>query len=98
MEIDRIPLSQLPSRYSIARSALYTRLKDLNIEPIKEGRKAYIDGQQLQLLDALHQHIQKGGTTNQRRCIFAGLYIMGVKIFDHAIAISLNILSYTMKR
>ncbi len=65
MEIDRIPLSQLPSRYGIARSALYTRLKDLQIEPIKEGRKAYIDGQQLQLLDALHQHIQKGGTTNQ---------------------------------
>ena len=65
MEIDRIPLSQLPDRYNIARSALYTRLKDLQIEPTKEGRKAYIDGQQLQLLDNLHQHIQKGGTTGE---------------------------------
>ena len=63
MEIDRIPLSQLPSRYSIARSALYTRLKDLQIEPTKEGRKAYIDADQLQLLDDLHQHIQQGGIT-----------------------------------
>ncbi|MBE9037190.1 hypothetical protein [aff. Roholtiella sp. LEGE 12411] len=40
MEVDRVPLSQLPSRYSIARSALYTRLKDLQIEPIREGKKA----------------------------------------------------------
>ena len=65
MEIDRIPLSQLPSRYGIARSALYTRLKDLQIEPIKEGRKAYVDGNQLQHLDDLHQHIQQGGTTGE---------------------------------
>ena len=40
MEIDhRIPVSQLPSRYGIVRSAVYTRLKDLQIEPVKEGRK-----------------------------------------------------------
>lgn len=65
MEIDRIPLSQLPSRYGIARSALYTRLKDLQIEPLKEGRKAYVDGHQLQRLDDLHQHIQQGGNTGE---------------------------------
>jgi DNA-binding Lrp family transcriptional regulator len=64
-EIDRIPLSQLPLRYGIARSALYTRLKDLQIEPVKEGKKAYVDGSQLQLLDELHEHIQQGGTTNE---------------------------------
>ncbi|GFE71941.1 hypothetical protein CFPU101_45510 [Chroococcus sp. FPU101] len=64
-EIDRLPLSQLPERYGIARSALYTRLKDLQIEPIKEGKKAYVDGSQLQLLDELHEHIQGGGTTNE---------------------------------
>lgn len=64
-EIDRIPLSQLPGRYGIARSALYTRLKDLQIEPIKEGKKAYIDAPSLQLLDELHEHIQGGGTTNE---------------------------------
>ena len=42
MEIDRVPLTQLPSRYGIARSALYTRLKDLKIEPAKEGKRAYV--------------------------------------------------------
>ena len=64
-EIYRLPLSQLPGRYGIARSALYTRLKDLQIEPIKEGKKAYIDAPSLQLLDELHEHIQGGGTTNE---------------------------------
>ena len=63
MEIDRIPVSQLPSRYGIARSAIYTRLKDLQIEPIKSGRKAYVNSQQLQLLDELHEHISRGGVT-----------------------------------
>lgn len=64
MQIDLIPVSQLPSRYGIARSALYTRLKDLQIEPIKEGRKAYVNQEQLQLLDNLHEHISKGGVTS----------------------------------
>jgi DNA-binding Lrp family transcriptional regulator len=64
MEIDRIRVSQLPSRYGIARSAVYTRLKDLQIEPIKEGRKAYVNNEQLQLLDSLHEHISKGGVTS----------------------------------
>lgn len=64
-EIDRIPLSQLPSRFGIARSALYTRLKDLQIEPIRDGKKAYLDAPSLELLDKLHQHIQGGGTTNE---------------------------------
>jgi hypothetical protein len=63
MEIDRVPVAQLPSRYGIARSALYTRLKDLKIEPEKQGKKAFVNAFQLQELDALHSHIQKGGTT-----------------------------------
>jgi hypothetical protein len=65
MEIDRVRVSQLPSRYSIARSALYTRLKDLKIEPEKQGKKAFVNANQLQQLDALHEHIQKGGTTGE---------------------------------
>lgn len=64
-EIDRFPLTQLPSRYGIARSALYTRLKDLKIEPGKDGKRAYVNAQQIQVLDALHEHIQKGGTTGE---------------------------------
>ncbi len=63
MEVDRVPLSQLPSRYGIARSALYTRLKDLQIEPFKEGKKAYLSASQMELLDRLHSHIRNGGTT-----------------------------------
>ncbi|HEY9601078.1 MAG TPA: hypothetical protein V6C85_05660 [Allocoleopsis sp.] len=65
MEVDRVPVSQLPSRYGIARSALYTRLKDLKIEPEKQGKKAFVDADQLEQLDALHSHIQKGGTTGE---------------------------------
>jgi hypothetical protein len=65
MEIDRIPITQLPSRYGIARSNLYTRLKDLGIEPEKMGKKAFVNAEQLRLLDALHEHIQKGGTTGE---------------------------------
>ncbi len=65
MILDRVPISQLPSRYGIARSNLYTRLKDLGIEPEKEGKRAYVNASQLQLLDALHSHIQKGGITSE---------------------------------
>jgi hypothetical protein len=65
MEVDLIPLSQLPSRYGIARSNLYNRLKDLQIEPLKEGRKAFVNSTQLQLLDRLHSHLQQGGVTSE---------------------------------
>ncbi|NJO94546.1 MAG: hypothetical protein HC820_09865 [Hydrococcus sp. RM1_1_31] len=65
MEIDRVPITQLPSRYGIARSNLYIRLKDLGIEPEKMGKKGFVNAEQLQLLDALHDHIQKGGTTGE---------------------------------
>jgi hypothetical protein len=65
MEVDLIPLSQLPSRYNIARSNLYTRLKDLKIDSVKQGRKAFVTNAQLQLLDGLHAHLEAGGTTNE---------------------------------
>ena len=64
MEVDLIPLSQLPSRYGIARSNLYNRLKDLKIKPVKQGRKAFVSDSSLQLLDQLHAHIMQGGVTN----------------------------------
>ncbi|MDJ0596090.1 MAG: hypothetical protein QNJ72_39935 [Pleurocapsa sp. MO_226.B13] len=65
MEIDLIPLAQLPSRYGIARSNLYTRLKDLKIESVKQGRKAFVTADGLRLLDGLHAHLEAGGTTNE---------------------------------
>ncbi len=64
MEIDLIPLAQLPSRYGIARSNLYNRLKDLKIESVKQGRKAFVTADGLRLLDGLHAHLESGGTTN----------------------------------
>ena len=64
MAVDLIPLSQLPSRYDIARSNLYNRLKDLKIEPTKQGRKAFVNEKELKLLDALHAHLNQGGVTS----------------------------------
>lgn len=61
--IDRLPVSQLSNRYNIVRSAVYNRLEALNIRPERIGNKAYVNAEQLQLLDELHQFIQAGGTT-----------------------------------
>lgn len=61
--IDRIQICQLPSRYGIARSALYTRMKDLGIKPQKEGKQAYINIEEMHQLDALHEHLKAGRTT-----------------------------------
>ena len=64
MAVDLIPLTQLPSRYDIARSNLYNRLKDLKIEPTKQGRKAFVNEKELKLLDELHAHLSQGGVTS----------------------------------
>lgn len=61
--IDRVRICRLPSRYGIARSALYTRMQALGIKPEKEGKQASISLDQLHQLDALHDHLQSGGTT-----------------------------------
>ena len=61
--IDRFPVAQLPSRYSISRTVLYERLAALKIEPQRMGKKAYINNSQLHLLDQLHQHLSQGGST-----------------------------------
>jgi DNA-binding Lrp family transcriptional regulator len=62
MTIDLVPLTQLPSRYGIARSNLYNRIKELKIETVKQGRKAFVTAAQLELLDNLHAHLERGGT------------------------------------
>ena len=62
MSIDLVPLTQLPSRYGIARSNLYHRLKELKIESVKQGRKAFVTQEHLELLDGLHAHLERGGT------------------------------------
>lgn len=62
-ELDRIPVNQLMERYGIVRSAVYTRLEALGVKPEKIGNKAFINAEQLRLLDDLHQFIQSGGNT-----------------------------------
>ncbi len=61
--IDRLPVSQLPARYNLVRSAIYTRLEALGIEPERVGNRSYVNAEQLRLLDNLHEFIQAGGTT-----------------------------------
>ncbi|MFM7425862.1 MAG: hypothetical protein ACKO7W_12875 [Elainella sp.] len=61
--IDRLPVNQLPDRYNLVRSAIYTRLEALGIEPERIGNRAYVNAEQLRLLDNLHEFIQAGGTT-----------------------------------
>ncbi len=61
--LDSLPVSQLPDRYGIVRSVVYTRLSDLHIKPEKRGNKSYVNADDLELLDALHRFIQQGQTT-----------------------------------
>lgn len=61
-EIDKFPVSQLPSRYDLARSAVYKRMEQLRIGPEKIGQRSYINSMQLQLMDELHQFIGRGGS------------------------------------
>jgi hypothetical protein len=62
IEIDNYPVSQLQSRYSIGKQAVYNRLDALDIKPSKEGNRSYLTADQVRLLDDLHEHIKAGGT------------------------------------
>jgi len=59
--VDLIPVSQLIDRYSLARSAVYKRMADLGIKREKVGNRAYVNAEQVKLLDELHSFIQVGG-------------------------------------
>lgn len=63
IQIDRLPVAQLPSRYDISRTVLYERFAALKIEPERKGNKAYVNAQQLELLDGLHSQLASGGST-----------------------------------
>ncbi len=60
-EVEKISVSELHNRYSIGRSTLYQRLKQINIKPKKNGHSSFLEAKQLELLDALHKHIWNGG-------------------------------------
>ncbi|NER91557.1 hypothetical protein [Moorena sp. SIO3A2] len=61
-EIDKIPVKDLQSRYGIGRTALYERMKHANIKTDKEGTRSFISGEQLEELDRLNTHLERGGT------------------------------------
>lgn len=44
-------------RYGLARSAVYVRMKRLNITPHSQGNRSYINANQLDLLDDLHDFL-----------------------------------------
>ncbi|MEB3314274.1 MAG: hypothetical protein VKL98_09025 [Cyanobacteriota bacterium] len=56
------PVSQLSGRYCLARSAVYTRMQQLGITSRRIGRRAFITGRDLALMDELQGFIQAGGT------------------------------------
>jgi hypothetical protein len=62
-EIDRLPVSQLTVRYDLVRSAIYSRMEALKIKPERIGNKAFVNSEQVRLLDDLHQFIQSGRST-----------------------------------
>lgn len=61
IEIDRFPVSDLPERYGVGRTALYERMNTLSIKSQKQGTKSYISGEQLRDLDDLDLHLKSGG-------------------------------------
>ena len=64
-EIDKFPVGHLTTRYDLVRSAVYKRMDQLGIKPERVGNRAYINKEQLYLLDALHAHIQNGGSATE---------------------------------
>ena len=64
-QIDRIALSGLQSRYGIGRTAVYTRIQTLQIEPIRKGNKAFVTSEQLKLLDELHEYLKLGNSMSE---------------------------------
>ncbi len=60
-EIDPYPVSELTTQFGIGRTALYARMNSLTITPTKQGGKAFVSLRQLQRLDALNEHLKKGG-------------------------------------
>lgn len=66
-DIDPYPVSGLFARYGKNRDVVYKRLNALKIRPHKldKGNHSYIKLEELQLMDALHQHVQAGGELSE---------------------------------
>lgn len=69
LTVDEVPLQSLPSLYGVARSQVFNRIKALGIKTIKRDRKAYVNKDQLAMLDDLHNLIQEGKTVEEGAAI-----------------------------
>jgi hypothetical protein len=61
----QIPLSSLPSRYGVGRTAVYSRIQSLKLEPIRKGKKAFLTESQIKLLDQLHEYLSQGDSIKE---------------------------------
>lgn len=57
-----LPVHKLPGRYNISLSELEVHLNTLRIRLDHEDNLAYVDAGQIQLLDIVYQHVNKGGS------------------------------------
>ncbi len=67
--IDELPVSSLANRYGVHRSQVYNRLEAIkkrraDLIPYRRGRKSYVDGPLIRLLDGMAALIQQGSTTD----------------------------------
>ena len=53
------PISEAQEKWNLKPTAFYARLKFLGIQPIKEGRKSFLDDEQIAQLTELDEYIQE---------------------------------------
>ena len=68
-QIDEMPVGSLADRYGVHRSQVYNRLEAIkkrraDLVPYRRGRKSYVSGDLLRLLDGMAALIQQGSTTD----------------------------------
>jgi len=61
--IDRMKTRKVAERYAIEYTSLHNRMSKLGIKPTKEGRESFLSGDDIELLDRLHQHLTTSGNT-----------------------------------
>lgn len=68
-ELDSLAIADLEARYSVNRSNVYKRItclkeKGYSMQLESQGRKSYVNAEQIRLLDALDRHISSGLSMN----------------------------------
>jgi hypothetical protein len=55
-----LSLEEARERYQIGRTALADRMRHCQISPTRSGNRSFLDGAQLDVLDRLDSHLEKG--------------------------------------